>query len=71
MWIRAGCKQGPGQGRHLLQRTRLLVLAVCVALSGIAFALRWDATPAVLQKMQMAGDEGDDSVARWRVVEGC
>jgi hypothetical protein len=34
----------------------LVILAVCVALSGAAFALRWDAAPAVLQKMQMSGD---------------
>lgn len=34
----------------------LVLLAACVALSGAAFALRWDATPAVLQKLQMAGD---------------
>lgn len=34
----------------------LVLLAACVALSGAAYALRWDATPAVLQKLQMSGD---------------
>lgn len=34
----------------------LVLLAVCVALSGTAFALRWDAGPAVLQKLQMSGE---------------
>jgi Yip1 domain len=33
----------------------LVLLALCVALSGTAFAVRWDAAPAVLQKMQMSG----------------
>ncbi|XXF75109.1 YIP1 family protein [Myxococcaceae bacterium GXIMD 01537] len=41
----------------------LLILALCVALSGTAFSLRWDAAPAVLQKMQSSGDVGRMSEA--------
>jgi hypothetical protein len=33
----------------------LLLLVVCVSASGTAFALRWDASPAVVQQLQMAG----------------
>jgi hypothetical protein len=41
----------------------LVLLALCVALSGTAFALRWDAAPAVLQKLQMSGDLARQSEA--------
>jgi hypothetical protein len=34
----------------------LVLLALCVALSGTAFAMRWDAAPAVLQKLQTSGE---------------
>jgi hypothetical protein len=33
----------------------LLLLVVCVSASGTAFALRWDASPTVVQQLQMAG----------------
>jgi hypothetical protein len=36
----------------------LLFLCLSVSLSGTAFALRWDAAPATLQRLQMSGDMG-------------
>lgn len=34
----------------------LLVLSLCVSLAGTAFALRWNAAPAVIQKLQASGE---------------
>jgi hypothetical protein len=34
----------------------LVLLCLCVSLSGSAFALRWNAAPAVIQKLQQAGE---------------
>jgi hypothetical protein len=34
----------------------LVLLSLCVALSGSAFALRWNAAPAVVQKLQQSGE---------------
>jgi hypothetical protein len=34
----------------------LVLLCLCVSLSGSAFALRWQAAPAVIQKLQTSGD---------------
>jgi len=36
----------------------LVLLSLCVALSGSAFALRWNAAPAVVQKLQQSGELG-------------
>ncbi len=36
----------------------LLFLCLSVSLSGTAFALRWDAAPATLQKLEMSGEIG-------------
>lgn len=36
----------------------LVLLCLCVSLSGTAFALRWDAAPATTQQLQMAGELG-------------
>jgi hypothetical protein len=36
----------------------LLFLCLSVSLSGTAFALRWDAAPATIQRLQMSGDIG-------------
>ncbi|MDY7228125.1 YIP1 family protein [Hyalangium rubrum] len=34
----------------------LVMLCLCVSLSGVSFALRWNAAPAVIQKLQMTGE---------------
>lgn len=36
----------------------LLFLCLSVSLSGTAFALRWDAAPSTIQKLEMSGDIG-------------
>ncbi len=34
----------------------LVLLSLCVSLSGVAYALRWEAAPAVVQRLQSAGE---------------
>ena len=36
----------------------LFILILCVSASGTAFSLRWDASPAVIQELQMSGKLG-------------